>query len=33
MPWLITKICDFLREDMAASLGAEMVVDIGLIEA
>ena len=30
MPWLMNKICDFLREDEAATVGAEEAVENGL---
>ena len=33
MPWLMDKICDFLREDDAATNGAEAVVENGFLDA
>ena len=33
MPWLMDKICDFLREDEAATNGATLTVDAGLNSA
>jgi hypothetical protein len=33
MPWLMDRICDFIREDEAAETGAIQAVESGIMDA